>query len=82
MDQLSGVSSAWLWLDGRSLLLFTLVVLVTAEYLRARRPSGFPPGPWPFPLVGNMFSLDPSNVHGDMTKVTRPFVMRPIEGNK
>uniref|UniRef100_G3PDB4 Uncharacterized protein n=1 Tax=Gasterosteus aculeatus TaxID=69293 RepID=G3PDB4_GASAC len=73
MDQLSGVSSTWLWLDGRSLLLFTLVVLVTAEYLRARRPSGFPPGPWPFPLVGNMFSLDPSNVHGDMTKLAEKY---------
>ncbi|KAL6107819.1 uncharacterized protein ACO6RY_18513 [Pungitius sinensis] len=73
MDQLSGVSSAWLWLDGRSLLLFTLVLLVTAEYLRARRPSGFPPGPWAFPLVGNLFSFDPSNPHVDMTKLAEKY---------
>ncbi|XP_068447256.1 cytochrome P450 2J4-like [Clinocottus analis] len=73
MDQLSAVPSAWLWLDGRSLLLFTLVLLLTAEYLRARRPSSFPPGPWAFPLVGNMFSLDPNNVHGDMTKLAEKY---------
>ncbi|XP_056282520.1 cytochrome P450 2J4-like [Pseudoliparis swirei] len=70
MDRLSAVSSAWLWLDGRSLLLFALVLLLTAEYLRARRPRSFPPGPRAFPLVGNMFSLDPGKVHGDMTEAT------------
>ncbi|KAM6938879.1 cytochrome P450 2J4-like [Lycodopsis pacificus] len=73
MDQLSRVSAAWLWLDGRSLLLFTLVLLLTAEYLRVRRPSSFPPGPWAFPLVGNMFSFDRSNVHGDMTKLAEKY---------
>uniref|UniRef100_A0A8C2ZCW3 Uncharacterized protein n=1 Tax=Cyclopterus lumpus TaxID=8103 RepID=A0A8C2ZCW3_CYCLU len=52
MDRLSAASSAWLWLDGRSLLLFALVLLLTAECLRARRPRSFPPGPRAFPLVG------------------------------
>uniref|UniRef100_A0A8C3FZ73 Cytochrome P450 n=1 Tax=Cyclopterus lumpus TaxID=8103 RepID=A0A8C3FZ73_CYCLU len=54
MDRLSAASSAWLWLDGRSLLLFALVLLLTAECLRARRPRSFPPGPRAFPLVGNI----------------------------
>ncbi|TNN69261.1 Cytochrome P450 2J6 [Liparis tanakae] len=73
MDRLSALSSAWLWLDGRSLLLFAVVLLLTAEYLRARRPRSFPPGPWAFPLVGNMFSLDPGNVHGDMTELAEKY---------
>ncbi|XP_044056042.1 uncharacterized protein LOC122877915 [Siniperca chuatsi] len=73
MDQLSGVSVSSVWLDGRSLLLFTLVFLVIAEYLRNRRPSSFPPGPWAFPLVGNIFSIDFNNVHGDMTKLAEKY---------
>ncbi|XP_029285483.1 cytochrome P450 2J2-like [Cottoperca gobio] len=75
MDRPSGVSgsSVWLWLDGRCLLLFTVVLLVIAECLRTRRPSSFPPGPWNFPLVGNIFSLDFSNLHTDMTKLAEKY---------
>ncbi|XP_054458235.1 cytochrome P450 2J4-like [Anoplopoma fimbria] len=73
MDLLSGVSSVWPWLDARSLLLFALVLLVTAEYLRARRPSSFPPGPRAFPLVGNMFSIDSSKPHRDMTELAEKY---------
>ncbi|XP_040895601.1 cytochrome P450 2J6-like [Toxotes jaculatrix] len=75
MDLLSGVSasSVWLWLDSRSLLIFTLVFLVVAEYLRNRRPSSFPPGPWAFPLVGNMFSINFNNVHREMTKLAETY---------
>ncbi|XP_023263811.1 cytochrome P450 2J2-like [Seriola lalandi dorsalis] len=75
MDQLSGVSvfSAWLWLDSRGLIIFTLVFLVTVEYLRNRRPSNFPPGPTAFPLVGNMFSLDFNNAYSELTKLTETY---------
>ncbi|KAK2907789.1 hypothetical protein Q8A73_008862 [Channa argus] len=57
----------------RSLLVFTLVFLVIAEYLRYLRPSNFPPGPWTFPLVGNMFSIDCNNTHEDMTKLAEKY---------
>nr|XP_020462694.1 cytochrome P450 2J2-like [Monopterus albus] len=63
----------WLWLDGHSLLMFMLVFLVVAECLRNRRPSSFPPGPWAFPLVGNIFSLDFNNAHEDMTKLATKY---------
>uniref|UniRef100_A0A8C2ZAQ5 Cytochrome P450 n=1 Tax=Cyclopterus lumpus TaxID=8103 RepID=A0A8C2ZAQ5_CYCLU len=62
-----------LFLKKFSLLLFALVLLLTAECLRARRPRSFPPGPRAFPLVGNMFSLDPGDVHGDMTKLSEKY---------
>uniref|UniRef100_A0A8C2Z9R2 Cytochrome P450 n=1 Tax=Cyclopterus lumpus TaxID=8103 RepID=A0A8C2Z9R2_CYCLU len=52
-----------------SLLLFALVLLLTAECLRARRPRSFPPGPRAFPLVGNMFSLDPGDLSEKYGKV-------------
>ncbi|XP_071343743.1 cytochrome P450 2J4-like isoform X2 [Trachinotus anak] len=75
MDRLSGVSvsSVWLWLDSCSLLIFTLVFLVMAEYLRNRRPSNFPPGPTAFPLVGNIFSLDFNNAFRGMTKLAETY---------
>uniref|UniRef100_A0A8C3FYD5 Cytochrome P450 n=1 Tax=Cyclopterus lumpus TaxID=8103 RepID=A0A8C3FYD5_CYCLU len=37
--------------------------------LRARRPRSFPPGPRAFPLVGNMFSLDPGDLSEKYGKV-------------
>ncbi|KAK2835624.1 hypothetical protein Q5P01_016108 [Channa striata] len=65
--------SSWVCVDSRSLLVFALVFLLMAEYLRNRRPSGFPPGPWTFPLVGNMFSLDMNKAHEGMTKLAEKY---------
>uniref|UniRef100_A0A7N8XS13 Cytochrome P450 2J2-like n=1 Tax=Mastacembelus armatus TaxID=205130 RepID=A0A7N8XS13_9TELE len=75
MDVLSGVyvSPAWQWVDTWSLLMFALVLLVVSEYVRSRRPSNFPPGPWALPVVGNIFSLDSNNVHGDMVKLAQKY---------
>ncbi|KAK1896882.1 Cytochrome P450 2J2 [Dissostichus eleginoides] len=60
-------------LDSRSLLLFTLVLLLVALGLRSRRPRSFPPGPWALPLVGNILSLDFNNLHNDMTKLAEQY---------
>uniref|UniRef100_A0A7N8YKJ3 Cytochrome P450 2J2-like n=1 Tax=Mastacembelus armatus TaxID=205130 RepID=A0A7N8YKJ3_9TELE len=43
-----------LWVDTWSLLMFALVLLVVSEYVRSRRPSNFPPGPWALPKVTYM----------------------------
>uniref|UniRef100_A0A667Y5F8 Uncharacterized protein n=1 Tax=Myripristis murdjan TaxID=586833 RepID=A0A667Y5F8_9TELE len=59
--KLSGgpVSAMWCWLDVQSLLLFSVVFLVIADYVKNRRPNSFPPGPWALPFVGNIFSSCP-----------------------
>lgn len=71
MVLLSGMSlsTVWMWLDSHSLIIFTLVFLMIAEYLRNCRPSNFPPGPTVFPFVGNLFSLNFNNAHSELTKV-------------
>uniref|UniRef100_A0A667XZ02 Cytochrome P450, family 2, subfamily R, polypeptide 1 n=1 Tax=Myripristis murdjan TaxID=586833 RepID=A0A667XZ02_9TELE len=59
----------WCWLDVQSLLLFSVVFLVIADYVKNRRPNSFPPGPWALPFVGNIFSVDFSKTHESLTKV-------------
>uniref|UniRef100_A0A667YGI1 Uncharacterized protein n=1 Tax=Myripristis murdjan TaxID=586833 RepID=A0A667YGI1_9TELE len=58
----------WCWLDVQSLLLFSVVFLVIADYVKNRRPNSFPPGPWALPFVGNIFSVDFSKTHESLTK--------------
>ncbi|XP_061593601.1 cytochrome P450 2J6-like isoform X2 [Cololabis saira] len=50
-------------LDLKSFLLFTAVFIITADYIKNRRPAGFPPGPWTVPILGNIFSLDQNRPH-------------------
>ncbi|XP_063043907.1 vitamin D 25-hydroxylase [Engraulis encrasicolus] len=40
-----------------SLALTVLLLLVVRQLLKQRRPRGFPPGPKPIPMIGNIFSL-------------------------
>uniref|UniRef100_A0A667YEK0 Cytochrome P450 2J2-like n=1 Tax=Myripristis murdjan TaxID=586833 RepID=A0A667YEK0_9TELE len=59
MDLVSSVfGSIAHWVDIQSLLLFTVLFLLIADYLKTRRPSSFPPGPWALPFVGNIFTVD------------------------
>ncbi|XP_074525267.1 cytochrome P450 2J2-like [Halichoeres trimaculatus] len=53
----------------RSFLLFCVVFILTADYIKNRRPASFPPGPWAFPLLGNMFSVDHKKAHESMTQL-------------
>uniref|UniRef100_A0A667XZE8 Cytochrome P450 2J2-like n=1 Tax=Myripristis murdjan TaxID=586833 RepID=A0A667XZE8_9TELE len=58
MDLVSSVfGSIAHWVDIQSLLLFTVLFLLIADYLKTRRPSSFPPGPWALPFVGNIFTV-------------------------
>ncbi|KAL4634978.1 cytochrome P450 2J2-like [Arapaima gigas] len=50
-------------LDIRSFLLFVTVFLLLAEILKNKNPPNFPPGPWPLPFLGNVFTvLDPKTM--------------------
>lgn len=52
-----------------TLLLFIAVFILTANYVRNRRPANFPPGPWTLPLVGNMLNLDHGRMHLNLMQV-------------
>uniref|UniRef100_A0A667XMB4 Cytochrome P450, family 2, subfamily P, polypeptide 6 n=1 Tax=Myripristis murdjan TaxID=586833 RepID=A0A667XMB4_9TELE len=69
MDLVSSVfGSIAHWVDIQSLLLFTVLFLLIADYLKTRRPSSFPPGPWALPFVGNIFTVDFNRAHKTLTQ--------------
>uniref|UniRef100_A0A672ZAW2 Cytochrome P450 2J1-like n=1 Tax=Sphaeramia orbicularis TaxID=375764 RepID=A0A672ZAW2_9TELE len=63
MDSVSSVIGFFLSLDTKSLLLFIVVFILTADYFKNRRPANFPPGPRMFPIVGNLFTVDHTKTH-------------------
>ncbi|XP_030012452.1 cytochrome P450 2J2-like [Sphaeramia orbicularis] len=56
-------------LDATALLLFIVVFILTADYIKNRRLTGFPPGPTALPIVGNIFTLDHKRTHESMTEL-------------
>ena len=71
-----GLTTATMWplhvllgFDIRALLLFCIVLLLIADYLRYRDPPNFPPGPLSFPFVGNFFGVDKTHPHNYYLKV-------------
>ncbi|XP_028260638.1 cytochrome P450 2J6-like [Parambassis ranga] len=69
MESVISVIGPYVAWDFRSLLLFTVVFIITADYIKNRRPLGFPPGPPALPLVGNIFTLDHSRSHETLTQL-------------
>ncbi|XP_049444374.1 cytochrome P450 2J4-like isoform X1 [Epinephelus fuscoguttatus] len=69
MDSFFSVIGSYVYWDVRSLLLFTAVFILTADYIKNRRPHSFPPGPRAFPIVGNIFTLDFKRAHESMTQL-------------
>ncbi|XP_070687941.1 cytochrome P450 2J2-like [Pempheris klunzingeri] len=59
--------------DFKGLLLFMVVFILTADYIKNRRPVSFPPGPWAFPIVGNIFTVDHNRTHESMTQLAEKY---------
>ncbi|XP_062871716.1 cytochrome P450 2J6-like [Trichomycterus rosablanca] len=63
------LQSVWDYLDLQSLLIFILVFLVFGDYVKHRRPRGFPPAPPGMPFFGNIFSFNFKKAHLDLTQL-------------
>ncbi|XP_051802861.1 cytochrome P450 2J2-like isoform X10 [Acanthochromis polyacanthus] len=57
------------YVDFKSLLLFTVVFVLAADYVKYRRPLGFPPGPLSLPILGNIFTVDHARAHETLTQL-------------
>nr|XP_033937131.1 cytochrome P450 2J6-like [Pseudochaenichthys georgianus] len=68
MDSILSVLGSYLNWDVKSLLLFSVIFILTADYFKNRRSGNFPPGPRGLPIVGNMFSVDYQRTHESMTE--------------
>ncbi|XP_068175783.1 cytochrome P450 2J6-like [Antennarius striatus] len=69
MDQIFSLIGSYVDWDVKSLLLFVVVFILTADYIKNLRPSNFPPGPWAFPILGSILSLDHQRAHESLTQL-------------
>uniref|UniRef100_A0A3B5A4V2 Cytochrome P450 2J6-like n=1 Tax=Stegastes partitus TaxID=144197 RepID=A0A3B5A4V2_9TELE len=73
MDSFFSLIGSYVDWDFKSLLLFTVVFIIVADYVKNRRPVGFPPGPWALPIVGNIFSIDHTKTHEDLLQLAEKY---------
>ncbi|XP_029284837.1 cytochrome P450 2J2-like [Cottoperca gobio] len=73
MDSIVSEFGSFVNWDVRSLLLFTAVFILTADYFKNRQPGSFPPGPRALPIVGNIFTVDYKRTHESMTQLAERY---------
>lgn len=80
MDSVFSVFGSFMDWDVKGLLLFLVIFILTADYIKNRRPANFPPGPWSFPIVGSIFTLDHNRTHEIFTQVDQQILKKsPIK---
>ncbi|XP_041863324.1 cytochrome P450 2J4-like [Melanotaenia boesemani] len=73
MDSFFLMVGSYVGFDLKSLLLFAAVFFLTADYIKNRRPAGFPPGPRALPVVGNIFTLDRNRLHESLIELGKTY---------
>ncbi|XP_069718030.1 cytochrome P450 2J2-like isoform X2 [Phaenicophaeus curvirostris] len=51
----------WESISFQMLLVFLVVFLLVADYMKRRKPKNYPPGPFALPFVGHLYLMDYSN---------------------
>nr|XP_040041247.1 cytochrome P450 2J6-like [Gasterosteus aculeatus aculeatus] len=69
MDSIFSICGSCFNLDVKNFLIFAVVFLLSADYIKNRRPGSFPPGPPALPIVGHIFNLDYTRVHVSLTQL-------------
>ncbi|XP_040895603.1 cytochrome P450 2J6-like [Toxotes jaculatrix] len=73
MDSILSMIGSYIDWDFKSLLLFMAVFILTADYVKNRQQASFPPGPWAFPIVGNILTVDHSRAHESLTQLREKY---------
>ncbi|NXV49156.1 CP2J2 protein, partial [Uria aalge] len=63
----------WESISFQMLLIFLIVFLLVADYMKNRKPKHFPPSPFRLPFLGHMHMLNFSNPHTMMEKLTEKY---------
>ncbi|KAG3283280.1 cytochrome P450 2J2-like [Ictidomys tridecemlineatus] len=71
-EVVSLANALWAGLHARTLLVGAVVFLLFAVF-KKRRPKNYPPGPWPLPVLGNLFEVNLEDSHLDVQKLVKKY---------